>query len=374
MKWLYGYLCLFFLIVFHEFGHFIAAKIFGVKVESFSVGFGPVLLHKNIKGTDWRLSLIPLGGYCGMKGEKEFQKAIENNLEEVGGEKDSLYGVHPIKRALIGFAGPFFNFIFAVIALSVINLIGYEYSSYSNKIFINPEQYENNYSAAAEAGIISGDKIIEINGNNTEDFSDILKIVSINPDKDLVVKVDRNGEIIEFIVHSELNKSQGTGKIGVSADTSEILKRHTPKYNVFQAFGHGVLDTFSGISLTFKGIGLLFKGIDLKNAVSGPARVTEMLGSTVKDGFSAGFKTGVISSLDLMAIISISLFIMNLLPIPILDGGLILIAIIEVIFRKKVKPKIQYYIQFIGLGFIAILFVIGLTGDISYFISKGKLK
>ena len=112
MKWLYGLLCLFFLIIFHEFGHFIAAKLFGVKVESFSVGFGPVLLHKKIRGTDYRLSLIPLGGYCGLKGEKDFQNAIENGLSEIVGEPDSLYGIHPFKRALIGFFGPFFNFIF----------------------------------------------------------------------------------------------------------------------------------------------------------------------------------------------------------------------------------------------------------------------
>lgn len=380
MKWLYGYLCLFFLIVFHEFGHFFAAKIFGVKVESFSVGFGPKLLHKTINGTDWRLSLIPLGGYCGMKGEKDFQHAIENNLEEIGGEKDSLYGIHPVKRALIGFAGPFFNFIFAVIALFVINFIGYEYSAYSNKVLINLEQYENNYSAAAEAGVLSGDRIIEINGKKTEDFTDILKIVSTHPDEDLILKILRQEstqekeEILEITVHTELNKSQGTGKIGVSADTSEVLKRHTPKYNVFQAFWHGILDTFSGIGLTFKGITLLFKGIDIKNAVSGPVRVTEMLGTSVKEGFSGGIKSGILSTLDLMSIISISLFIMNLLPIPILDGGLILIAIIETVFRRKIKPKIQYYIQFIGLGFIAIIFVIGLTGDISYFIGKGKLK
>ena len=116
MKWLYGLLCLFFLVLFHEFGHFLAAKLFGVKVESFSVGFGPILLHRTINGTDYRLSLIPLGGYCGMKGEKEFQKAIEEKLPEIEAESDSLYGIHPFKRALIGFAGPFFNFILAVFA------------------------------------------------------------------------------------------------------------------------------------------------------------------------------------------------------------------------------------------------------------------
>ena len=370
MKWLYGNLCLFFLIVFHEFGHFIAAKIFGIKVEAFSVGFGPVLLHKTIKGTDWRLSLVPLGGYCAMKGEKDFQNAIENNLDFIEGENDSLYGVHPVKRALVGFAGPFFNLIFAIIALGIINLVGFEYSSYSNKILIEPEKYENNFSAAGQAGIQSGDIILQINKEKIEDFSDILKNVATRPNEDLVILVDRDGQILEFTVHTQLDKSQGTGKIGISADTSNIIKKHSPKYTRFQAFGHGFLDAAQSIHLTFKSIGLLFKGVDLKNAISGPLRTTEILGSTVKESFSQSFKTGFLNTLDLMALISISLFIMNLLPIPILDGGLILIALIEAVFRKKIKPKIQYYIQYIGLGFIAIIFVIGLTGDISYFISK----
>ena len=97
MKWLYGILCLFFLILFHEFGHFLAALLFGVKVESFSIGFGPVLLHKNIRGTDFRLSLIPLGGYCGMKGENDFRKALEENRKEINADPDSLFGIHPLK-------------------------------------------------------------------------------------------------------------------------------------------------------------------------------------------------------------------------------------------------------------------------------------
>ncbi len=372
MKWLYGILCLFFLIIFHEFGHFIAAKLFGVKVESFSVGFGPILLHKTFRGTDYRLSLIPLGGYCGMKGENDFKTALEQNLREVGGEKDSLYGVHPLKRAAIGFAGPFFNFIFAVICLSLINGIGYEYYTYSNKIILADELYEQASTAARDGGLLTGDKIIAINGKKVEDFSQIVEYISICPDEDIKIKVDRNGQELAFTIHSEMEKETGTGKIGVAADTDSVLEQHTPEYNFFQAIGHGFIDTLDYIGLTFKSIAILFKGVDLKNAVGGPARVTEMLGATAKDGFSAGFKIGFISLAQLMAIISISLFIMNLLPVPVLDGGLILIALIETVSRRKVPPKVQYYIQFIGFAFIGILFIIGLIGDVHYFITKAK--
>ena len=374
MKWLYGILCLFFLILFHEFGHFIAAKLFGVKVESFSIGFGPILLHRTVRDTDYRLSLIPLGGYCGMKGENDFRKAMEENLKEVNGEPDSLFGVHPLKRAAIGFAGPFFNLIFAVFCFSIINGIGYKYYAYSNKIILADELYENSSTAARQAGLLSGDTIIRINEKEITDFSQIIEEVSVRPDENLKVTVLRDKEELTFTVHSELDKETGTGKIGVAADTESLLERSTPDYNFFQAIGHGFADTFEYIGLTFKSIAILFKGVDLKNAVGGPARITDMLGTTAQEGFSEGFKIGFISLSNLMAVISISLFIMNLLPIPVLDGGLILIAIIETISRRKVPPKIQYYIQFIGFAFIGILFIIGLIGDINYFISGAKLK
>lgn len=367
MKWLYGLLCLCFLIIFHETGHFIAAKLFGVKVESFSIGFGPILFHKKIKDTDFRISLFPLGGYCGLKGEKDFQNAIECNLSEIKAEKDSMYGIHPFKRAIIGFSGPFFNFIFSIFAYSLIAGIGYYYYTYSNKIFINDMVTS---SVAKDAGILSGDKIVQINNVKTYDFSDIMEQISSKPEEEITLIVERNNELLTFHLKTELDKNTGTGKIGIAADTSELLKKETPKYNFIQAIGQGFSETLNSIVLTFKSIKVLFKGINLDNAVSGPVRVTEMLGSTVKYGFSEGFRQGIVSILTLMAVISLSLFIMNLLPIPILDGGIILIAFIEIIFRRKINPKIQYYIQFIGLAFIAVLFIIGLKGDISFLIHK----
>ena len=370
MKWILGLLCLIFLIIFHEFGHFIAAKLFGVKVESFSVGFGPVLFHKTFHGTDYRISLFPLGGYCGMKGEKDFQRAIEENLNQIKAEPDSLYGVHPVKRALIGFAGPFFNFIFAIIAFSIIAGIGYTYYTYSNKITIATEIYPELHSAAAEAGIKSGDKIISVAGKKTENFNDLLVEISSRPDEELIIEVDREGERLSFTVHSDLDKKTGSGKIGVVADSKNVIEVQTPEYGFFGAIGAGTKEAFNAVSLTLKSLTVLFKGVEVKNAVSGPARVTDMLGSTIKEGFSEGAKIGIISTLSLLAIISVSLFIMNLLPIPVLDGGLILIALIELIAGKKIKPKIQYYIQMVGIAFIILIFLVGLTGDITYFTAK----
>lgn len=370
MSWVYGILCLVFLIIFHETGHLVAAKMCGVKVESFSVGFGPVLLHKTIGGTDYRLSLIPLGGYCGLKGEKDFQKALDEKLSKIEGEKDSLYGIHPLKRAFIGFNGPFFNIIIAVLCFFMINLIGYEYKTTTNHILIPDSSIEGVVSVAKDAGLQDGDKIIAINNKEVLYFDDIMSGIGQHPDEDVLLKIERDGKVFELTVHTVLDKKTGTGKIGITNDLSKIITVHTPKYNVFTAFGKGILDTGEMIGLTYKSIKILFMGIDLKNSVRGPVSTTDMLGSSIQEGFGISAKIGFINLFQFVALISVSLGIMNLLPIPILDGGLILIALIETIFRRKIKPSIQYYIQFIGLAFVLALFLLGLYGDISYFINK----
>ncbi len=366
MRIIIGLLCLCFLIFFHELGHFLFAKLFKVKVESFSIGMGPILLHKKFGDTDYRLSLFPFGGYCGIKGEKDFQYAIENNLSSISGEKDSMYGTHPLKRALIGFAGPLFNFVFSIFALCIISMIGYSTYSYSNKILI-PEETETFKSAAKEAGLLSGDKIIQINKTKIENFSDLIEIVTQNPDSVLNVKIERNSKILDFKVKTDFDKSTGTGKIGVSADTETLHEIKIEGKNFFISLKNGFLESVKLTKLTIKGIFTLFKGVDVKNAVSGPARVADMLGSVITESATDGAKTVILNLLNFLSIISISLFIMNLLPIPILDGGLILFALIEAIFHKKIHPKIYYYIQIAGFIIIAFIFIIGISGDFVYF-------
>lgn len=369
MTVIYGLLCLGFIIFFHELGHFIAALISGVKVESFSIGMGPVLLHRNIRTTDYRLSLLPIGGYCGMKGEKDFTAALNAGLDKITAEKDSLYGIHPLRRISIAFAGPFFNLLFAFAAFTVIALTGYTYYAPSAKIILADEVYPAVHSAARDAGLKTGDIILIINGERITDFSDISAIVSTHPDETLSVEVSRDGKKISFDVHTDMDKTEGTGKIGITSTPGSIEKRDAPTYSFFPAIGKGFKDTGQMLFLTLKSISILFKGVDVTNAVSGPARITTMLGNTVKEGFDAGIKNGITSTLQFLAVISVSLFILNLLPVPILDGGMILFALIELITGKQVPPKIQYYVQYIGIAFIGFLIVLGLTGDIRYFIS-----
>ncbi|MBQ1590716.1 MAG: site-2 protease family protein, partial [Treponema sp.] len=284
-----------------------------------------------------------------------------------------FYGIHPLKRLLIAFAGPFFNFVFACIAFFVVALIGYTYYDAGTTVQMADEVYEGIESPAHESGMISGDAIIALDGKPVEYFSEISEYISMNADKDVAVKFLRNGEEHEITVHTILDKDTGAGKMGVVSQKFD-KERHYGPYPFFAAAGQGVYKAVDMLCVTVKSIGVLFSGVKITSAVAGPVRITTMLGGAVKEGLKHGLGIAVVSTMQFLALISISLFITNLLPIPILDGGLILFAFIECVFRRKMHPKVLYYIQFIGIAFIALLLVIAIASDFRYFIGKeGKL-
>jgi regulator of sigma E protease len=439
-----GIICLGILVFVHETGHFFAARFCGVKVESFSIGMGPVLLHRLWKGTDYRLSLVPLGGYCGMKGEKDYQKALDENLKAIPKSPDSFYGVHSLKRCAIACAGPLANVLFAVFAFMIIALAGYTYYSADNRIILADEIYENVRSPAREGGLHTGDRILSVNGVSTPTFMDISREVSSRPNETLSAAVDRQGKSLIYTLVTAQDAETKAGRIGVvnwidpvidtvepgspaftaglqagdlitaidgkeignlaelqkilaekkaaavtqvlleysrvgteydtslsiAGDTAGItfsVPAHQAKtYSLFPALRKGFRETWDVFVLSIKSIAMLFHGADLSKTVSGPVRITVMLGDTVKAGFSENFASGLAGTLNFMALISVSLCIMNLLPIPILDGGLILFALIEFVGRRPVKPKIMYYVQFAGIAFIVLIFAVALFSDIGY--------
>ena len=450
MSIILGIIALSITIFFHEFGHFIAAKLCKIEVEAFSVGMGPVLLHKKIRGTDFRLSLVPLGGYCALKGENAFQNAIDADLSEIPKEKGTFYE-NPLKRILIAFSGPFANVVFSVIAYFVIALIGYSYTTTGTKIILANEIYPEISSVAEQSGLHTGDEIIAINDKKVDSFQEMYTIIATNPKKKMNFTVLRDNQIYHFSMTPQLEKSTGAGKIGVlswidpviteiepgseadiaglkvndlikSVDNTEIkntadfIKAVENKQNVnlkierygklielnlpinynhdngslltglsfpyktvevkatsvFSALLSGFKQTGENIAITLKTLKLLFSGIDLTNAVSGPVRITVMLGDTAKTGFAEGFSTGTVSVLSFLAIISISLFIMNLLPLPILDGGLILFAFIELVRGKGLRPKTIYQFQKIGIVLIVLLFIFAFSGDLRYLLFNGR--
>lgn len=344
------------------------AKIFGVKVESFSLGFGPVLLHKTFFGTDWRLSLLPLGGYCGLKGEKDFEKALDNNDKTISGDKDSLYGTHPLKRAAIGAGGPLANLVFSWLALSLIATIGYSYYTYSTKVIMLDELDATLESAAHKAGLKTGDVIKSVNGAVTENFNDVIKQVSLRGGEIITITVDRAGDVLKFQVPVTLDKTDGSGKIGVSADKESLTQCVVAGVIFPLSLLRGLRDTADMLWMTLKSLATLFKGIDITKSVAGPASIIDMIGEAALENDSA--KGVVLNLLKLLAFISISLFVMNMLPIPVLDGALILFALIETVTHKKLSPKVLFWIQIAGVALILLLFAVAVMGDINHFTKK----
>ena len=214
-------------------------------------------------------------------------------------------------------------------------------------------------AAGYRAGFQEGDLIVAVNGVPVDNTVDIQRLVPAGAST-VDFQVMR-GDASQPITLS--TAIPANGDLGL---LFSVPAREAPRYSFFPAIWQGVKETGELVALTFKSIGLLFKGVDVTQAVSGPVRITIMLGDTVQSGFDAGFRSGLASTLNFLALISISLFIMNLLPIPILDGGLILFALIQILIHRPVHPKVMYYTQFIGIGFIIILFGIALFSDARY--------
>ena len=446
VKFLIGLPVLGIVVFIHELGHFIAAKLCGVSVESFSIGWGPVLLHKKFGATDYRLSAIPLGGYCGMKGEHAFREAYEKKLPSVPKEEGSLFAAHPFKRILIAFAGPFANLLLAAAALAMISGLGRTYYTTDNRIVPVYCLDSSDQSPARTAGLQIGDRILQINGEKTANFADIQQIIALHPEESLTMLIERGGEQLSMTIRPDLNKKTGTGQVGIyryvplevasvrkdsAADLAGIkagdrltgidgtaldnqmaliyfFRDYTQKTALFElirdgerielpvnlvrtengsvdlglnwayitvtekgsgfiaSLRQGIVQTGELTAVTLKSLGLLFKGVNMTDAVAGPVRISSMIGSLAADGFSENTRAGFVNIAEIVAVICVSLFLMNLLPIPILDGGLIFTAFIECIVRRQIPPRVLYYLQFVGFAFIAVLFFFALWADIIY--------
>lgn len=206
-------------ILVHELGHLIAAKQLGISVEVFSIGMGRKLFSIRYGETEYRISIFPLGGYCKMKGEEQFNKAIREKNSSISFEKGSIFSATPIKRIITYLAGPLFNLIFSIIALSVIWSVGFTINTYSNRIVLlsdYPEIFSTGINPADTSGIMTGDRIIQLDSSPIQTYSDLQKIIYSSPGKNLSVLVDRDSKKILLSVTPVLNKETGAGQIGVS--------------------------------------------------------------------------------------------------------------------------------------------------------------
>jgi len=433
-------------VFFHELGHYLAARLVGINVEAFSIGWGNPILKKKIGFTEYRLGMFPIGGYCKMQGDSDYNnEAYKNMAEGIKPEKGSYHAASPLARILVSFGGPFFNLLFAILLLSVLWGIGFEVSSPYNRIILASELTGERYPADS-AGFKTGDRIIEINGRAISNYQEIQENISLNANKTLTILVERDGRIEQIQIVPTLDKSTGAGRIGVSFwidPIVDIIKENsvaqkaglksgdvithvngeaiqniedfrrtralaidiltllysrdglqkeavfyeedltgelgiqwvvpsyqTPNYSLFGAIGKGIQESYRTLSISITSLRLLFMGIDLTEAVSGPVRITHMMGEVATHGFGQGFGVGFRSIIQFVALISIALGVMNMLPLPILDGGMIILFIVEMIRGKPAHPKFIAVFQTCGMVIIFGLMIFALFGDVMYFIRR----
>lgn len=344
MGWIYGILGLVAMVIIHEFGHFIAARLLGVEVTRFSVGFGPVLLGYKPKVTEYALSLIPLGGYVKMKGEE-----IDERNEE---DKEGAFFAQPVwKRLIIVFAGPFFNIASAVMFFAIAYSIGVPTLAPTiGKVQAN--------SPAYIAGIQPKDTIMAINNKGVKTWSELSKTIKLHPKKTILLTIKRNNEIINIKatpkaenIKDILGYKKHIGILGIipSGAMTKI------KYNPIKGTIVGIKKTVYITKITLIGLVRLLERAIPSSSVGGPIMIVDVATKAAQSGIAA--------FLMFTAIISINLGILNLLPIPILDGGHIMFFTIEAIRRKPVSEKVQINFQKIGIVFLLALMIFAFLND-----------
>ncbi|HDM08919.1 MAG: RIP metalloprotease RseP [Deltaproteobacteria bacterium] len=338
------------LIFFHELGHFLVAKYFNVKVLKFSLGFGNKLLGKKIGETEYLISSVPLGGYVKLLGEGSDEE------QEISPEDEprAFNNQHVLKRIAIVSAGPAFNLLLALVIFSLFYLIaGYQ--------VMTPEigQVTEN-SPASRAGIQKGDTIVAISGNQINSWDEIKAIVQKSSGTPLDVLVRRGDKTIALTVVPEISTTKNifgeevkTPLIGVVA----AGKFKTIELGPADAIVQGLEKTWNVTKLTCLTIVKLFERVVPIKTLGGPILIGQMTGQLAKENLVYLF--------PFMAVISVNLGILNLLPVPILDGGLILFLLIELVLGRPISIKKRDLAQKVGLILLILLMMVVMYNDIT---------
>ena len=346
MMLMYAAVLLGILIFVHELGHFIFAKSLGIKVLKFSLGFGPKVIGKQYGETEYLLSAFPLGGYVKMLGEEPGEELNE-------ADKQRAYNFQPIwKRFSVVFSGPFFNLCFAVIVFFLVFMNGVPY-------MLAEVGDVTQGSPAAQQGITKGDRVMEVDGKPIARWDEMTEIIHNQPGKEMLIKIDRSGTTLSLSVRPEkkviknlFGEDKEVGLIGITPSGKTEIRRE----GLVGAFSTAVKRTWDISVLTLVSIVKLIQRIIPADTIGGPILIFQMAGQQASQGAMNFF--------TFMAIISINLGVLNLLPIPVLDGGHILFLGIEAIRRKPLSEKVVMIAQRIGLALLLSLMAFAFYNDI----------
>lgn len=338
------------LIFFHELGHFLCARAFGVGVEKFSLGFGPKLAAKTVGRTEYRISAIPLGGYVKLVGEQPDAELDPADIEA------SFYHKHVYKRMFIVAAGPVFNFFLALV-------IFFGIFSMAGVIEMEPVLGEIRAESPADrAGLAVRDRVVAVDGVSIETWPEMAEKITDGGGAALWLTVDRSGEIFDVRVTPErmpmenlFGETVERFVIGVTAAGEVVTKRLNPA----AALVESIRRTYVITELTIVSVAKLIKGSIPADNLGGPILIAQMAGEQARQGF--------INLLFFIAIVSINLGILNLLPVPVLDGGHLLFFTIEAIRGKPLSIPIREKAQQVGLFLLMMLMVFVFYNDIMRF-------
>ena len=342
------------LIFVHEFGHFIWAKLFGVKVLKFSLGFGPKLVSKQLGETEYLISAFPLGGYVKMFGENPTEAADENMT---AADMDRSFSMRPVwQRFIIVAGGPFFNLIFAFLLFFFIVLAaGLPQTVDTTTISeVSPD------SPAAVAGLLSNDTIIAIDGQKTTGWDDVSRFIKDSGGRQVLLTVRRNDSTLEIQVQPRMEITRNifgeeVGErfmVGI-ARSDEVIYENVGFVAALKA---GISQTWSWVYLTIMGLVKIIQKVVPASELGGPILIAKIAGERMAAGW--------INFLYFMAVLSVNLGILNLLPIPILDGGHLVYFTVEAILRKPLNPKIIEILQHVGLVLLVTLMIFVFYNDL----------
>ena len=346
-------------VFFHELGHFLVARWCGVRVLTFSVGFGPELIGFNDRhGTRWKLSAIPLGGYVKFFGDDNAASVPDEAAVAGMTEAERRYSFfhQPVgRRAAVVAAGPLANFILAIVIFAAIFAIYGRQTTTARIDAVQPD------SAAAAAGLKPADLVLAIDGRPVESFSDMQRIVSANAGRTLQFKIDRGGTPITLTATPALKE----GKDGFGNNTCQAVLGvsrsmapgdiKTEQVNPVRAIGLGAKETWFIIDRTFSYIGGLFAGRECADQLGGPIRIAQISGQVATLGF--------MPVLHLAAMLSVSIGLLNLFPVPLLDGGHLLFYMIEAIRGRPLSARSQEIGFRIGFAIVVMLMIFTVFND-----------
>lgn len=349
------------LVFVHEMGHYLIGRWSGIRVTAFSVGFGPELIgFTDGHGTRWKISAVPLGGYVKFYGDEDASSRPDSaGLSQLSEAEraQTLAGAKLWKRAATVAAGPIANFILAIAIFAVL------FSVYGKSVADPVVAEVRPDSAAAEAGVLPGDRLVALDGSPILTFDEVRRYVSIRPETEIIVTVERDGRRLDLPMvpkRSEITDQFGNkvelGLIGVVTNEQSGNFR-VVNFTPFDAVVEGVRETGHIITGTVRYIGNLITGRMKPDQLGGPVRVAQASGQMATLGIAA--------LLQLAAVLSVSIGLLNLMPVPVLDGGHLVFYAIEAVRGKPLGAGAQEIAFRIGLAMVLSLMVFATWNDIS---------